>query len=153
MKTIQTGLIITMLCIFATGCASSRSGKVYTRDQARQVHTVQFGIIDSIQQVKIEGTKSGTGTAVGGISGGVIGSTVGSGSGRTIATVVGAIAGGLAGSAIEEKSTAKDALEITVTLDRGKTLTIVQEADDQFDVGERVRVLTGPQGEIRVRHM
>ena len=108
--------------------------------------------MSTVQHVKIEGTKSRVGTVAGGAAGGAIGSTVGSGSGKTVATVLSAIAGGIAGSAAEEKLTRKDGLEITVKLDNGEVIAIVQEANEEFAVGERVRVLTGPQGDTRVRH-
>ncbi|WP_413882237.1 hypothetical protein [Desulfobacula sp.] len=32
--------------IYVTGCASSRSGQVYSRDHARQVQTVEDGIVE-----------------------------------------------------------------------------------------------------------
>ncbi len=49
--------------------------------------------------------------------------------------------GGLAGSAVEEGVTRKNALEITVKLDSGPLIAIVQEADEAFNPGERVRIV------------
>ena len=83
--------------------------------------------------------------------GGVAGSNVGGGKGSIIGTVVGAVAGGLAGSAIEEGVTRREGVEITVRLDGGRLLAIVQEADEAFRPGERVRVLSGG-GSTRVSH-
>jgi outer membrane lipoprotein SlyB len=140
-----------MLAALLAGCASSNSGDVYTREQTRQVQTVQMGIVESVRTVKIEGTKTPVGAAAGAVVGGVAGSTVGHGSGSTIAAVVGAVAGGLAGSAIEEGVTRKDGLEITVKLDNGTMLAIVQEADEAFNPGDRIRVLEGG-GVTRVSH-
>ncbi|RLC20247.1 MAG: hypothetical protein DRH56_10490, partial [Deltaproteobacteria bacterium] len=99
---------------------------------------------------KIEGTKSVVGPAAGAAAGGALGSTIGHGSGRTVATVLGAIAGGVAGAAVEEGVTQKDGLEITVKLDNGDAVVVVQEADVPFAVGDRVRVLTGSDGTTRV---
>jgi outer membrane lipoprotein SlyB len=145
------GFILAMLAALLAGCASSNSGDVYTREQTRQVQTVQMGIVESVRTVKIEGTKTPVGTATGAVIGGVAGSTVGHGKGSTIAAVVGAVAGGLAGSAIEEGVTRKDGLEITVKLDNGTMLAIVQEADEAFNPGDRIRVLEGG-GVTRVSH-
>jgi outer membrane lipoprotein SlyB len=142
---------LAMLAALLAGCASSNSGDVYTREQTRQVQTVQMGIVESVRTVKIEGTKTPVGTATGAVIGGVAGSTVGHGKGSTIAAVVGAVAGGLAGSAIEEGVTRKDGLEITVKLDNGTMLAIVQEADEAFNPGDRIRVLEGG-GVTRVSH-
>lgn len=146
-KFILTGIMaIAIAALFTTGCASSRSSQVYSRDQARQVHTVETGTVESVKQVVIEGTKTPVGTAVGGVTGGVLGSTVGSGSGRTVATVIGALAGAAAGTAAEEGITRKDGLEIVVKKDSGQTIVVVQEADVAFFPGDRVRIITGPDG-------
>ena len=46
-------------------------------------------------------------------------------------------------AAAEEAVTRKDGVEITVKLDSGRVLAITQAADEEFRVGDRVRVLTG----------
>lgn len=148
---IRHGLGLIVLAALVAGCASSNSGGVYTREQTRQVQTVKMGVIESVRTVKIEGTKSPVGTATGAVVGGVAGSSVGHGKGSVVAAVVGAVAGGLAGSAIEEGVTRKDGVELTVKLDSGTLLAIVQEADETFSPGDRVRVLEGG-GETRVSH-
>lgn len=139
------------LAALLAGCASSNSGSVYSREQTRQVQTVKMGVIESVRTVRIEGTNSGIGTGTGAVVGGVAGSSAGGGKGKILTTVVGAVAGGLAGSAAEGKLTEKDGLELTVKLDNGTMLAIVQEADEQFHPGERVRVLEGG-GVTRVSH-
>lgn len=145
--------LITILALSALlgACASSNSGSVYSRDEARKVQTVRTGVVESVRQVKLEGTKSPVGTVAGGVVGGVAGSTVGGGKGQAIATVLGAVAGGLAGSAAEEGLTRKDGIEITVKLDSGGMIAIVQEADEHFNPGEKVRVLEN-RGVTRVSH-
>ncbi len=143
-------LIIIGLAIFLAGCVSSRSGNVYSRDDARQVHTVENGTIESVKDVVIEGTKTPVGTVVGGIAGGVLGSTIGGGDGRKIATTVGALAGAAAGTAAEEGLTQKAGLELVVKKDNGQTIVVVQEADVLMAAGDRVRVITGPDGTTRV---
>jgi outer membrane lipoprotein SlyB len=133
------------------GCASSMSGGAYSREQTRQVQEVQMGVVESVRQVKIEGTKSPVGTGAGAVIGGIAGSNIGAGKGSTVGTILGAVAGGVAGSMIEEGVMSKDGLEITVKLDNGRMIAITQEADEQFRVGERVRVLSGG-GVTRVTH-
>ena len=132
-------------------CASSNSGSVYKRGEARTVQTVKMGVIESVRQVKLEGTKSPVGTGAGAVVGGVAGNSIGGGRGRANTTVLGAVVGGLAGSAAEEGFTRKDGVEITVKLDSGNMIAVVQEADEQFDPGERVRVLEA-NGVTRVSH-
>ncbi|MHB1437898.1 MAG: outer membrane lipoprotein, partial [Thiobacillus sp.] len=59
--------------------------------------------------------------------------------------------GGLGGAATEESVTRQKGVEITVKLDSGRLLAITQAADEQFRVGDRVRVLSGG-GVTRVSH-
>ncbi|MFM9834792.1 MAG: glycine zipper 2TM domain-containing protein [Methylophilaceae bacterium] len=136
-------LLVATLSVLLAACASSNSGSVYSREDARKVQTVKTGVVESVRSVKLEGTKTPIGTAAGAVVGGVAGGSIGHGAGSTIAAVVGAVAGGIAGSAIEEGVTRKDALEITVKLDGGAMIAIVQEADEQFHPGEKVRIVEG----------
>ena len=142
--------VMVITTAFITGCVSSRSGQVYSRDEARQVQTVENGTVESVKEVMIEGTKTPIGAVAGGVTGGVIGNTVGSGSGRTVATVVGALVGAAAGSMAEEGLTRKQGLEIIVRKDSGQTIVVVQEADMPIAVGERVRIITAADGTTRV---
>jgi outer membrane lipoprotein SlyB len=144
-------LAVSLLAALLAACASSNSGSVYSRDEARKVQTVKTGVIESVRQVKLEGTKSPVGTIAGGAVGGIAGSSVGGGRGSAIAAVIGAVAGGLAGSALEEGITRKDGVELTVKLDGGGLVAIVQEADEIFTAGEKVRILESG-GVSRVSH-
>lgn len=143
-------LTISLAVLTAAGCASSRSGQVYSRDHARQAQSVESGTVESVKSVLIEGTKTPVGAAAGGVAGGVIGSTVGGGSGRTVATVVGALAGAAAGAAAEEGITQRNGLEIIVRKDNGQTVVIVQEADIEIYPGDRIRIITAGDGTTRV---
>jgi len=151
MKWIPSILILALLGSPLAGCAPSASGKVYSREQSRVTYEVFFGTILQLEAVSIEGTQSGAGTLGGGALGAALGSGVGSGSGRAIAVVGGAIAGALAGSAVEKNVTTKPGYEIMVELENGTILAIVQEQDQVFAVGQRVRVLKGSNGITRVR--
>jgi outer membrane lipoprotein SlyB len=146
MKTTALALTFTLLL---GGCASSLSGSTYSRDQARGEMSVRMGVVESVRQVQIEGTRSPVGSIAGGVIGGVAGRNMGGGSGSIVGSVVGAVAGGVAGSAIEEGITRQTGLEITVKLDNGQLIAITQAADEDFRPGERVRVLSG-RGTTRV---
>ncbi|MSP86633.1 MAG: glycine zipper 2TM domain-containing protein [Methylotenera sp.] len=150
MKTTQL-LTIGLLSLVLGACASSNSGAVYSRDEARRVQTVKTGVVESVRQVKLEGTKTPIGTVAGAAVGGVAGSSLGNGDGNIVGAVIGAVVGGLAGSALEEGLTRKDALEITVKVDGGALVAIVQEADEQFKAGDKVRLIESG-GTTRVSH-
>jgi outer membrane lipoprotein SlyB len=135
-----------------TGCYTpSSSGAVYTSGQTGREQTVRMGVVESVRQVTIEGTRGEIGTLAGGAVGGIAGSDVGGGKGSGVGTILGAVVGGVAGSAIERNVTQKKGVEITVRLDNGELRAIAQEADEEFRPGERVRLVTGG-GKTRVTH-
>ena len=125
------------------GCAAGLGSGDYSRGQARTVQEVQMGVVESVREVNIEGTKTPIGAGAGAVVGGVAGSTVGGGRGSVVGATVGAVLGGLGGAAAEEAVTRQKGVEITVKLDSGRMIAITQAADQEFRVGDRVRVLSG----------
>lgn len=124
------------------GCAQGMGGGDYARTEARRAMVVQFGTVESVRSVKLEGTKTPVGAVSGAAVGGIAGSTVGSGRGSAAAAVIGAVAGGLAGAAIEEGATRQAGVEVTVRLDDGTFLAVVQaDEGEQLRAGDRVRIL------------
>lgn len=143
-------LIAAVLALGSAGCASGLGGDVYSRGEARRAMTVQFGVVESVRPVRLEGTKSPVGAVAGAAVGGIAGSGVGGGRGSSIATVIGAVAGGLAGAALEEKVTQSQGVEVTVRLDNGQILAVVQDDHGEgFRAGDQVRV-TRDGGTTRV---
>ena len=143
-----TAILLTV--VMAGGCApKSMSGDVYSRERAQKVQTIEYGEVLEVRQILIEGTKSGLGAVGGGALGGALGSGVGSGSGTTIAVVGGVIAGALAGSAVEESATKQPGVEITVRMDAGTTIALVQGMDPPVRAGDRVRIVRNPDGSAR----
>jgi outer membrane lipoprotein SlyB len=124
------------------GCATSKSGDVYSRGETQKEQSVRLGTVESVRPVTIEGTRSGIGAASGAVVGGVAGSGVGQGRGSSVAGVLGAVGGGVAGQAIEEGTTRRRGVEITVRLESGELRAIVQEENDKFVAGQKVRLLT-----------
>ena len=149
MNTSTSILLAAAAAVALAGCASSKSGSVYSRQDARQEQTVRMGVVESVRSVSIEGTQSGIGAVAGGVAGGIGGSAIGSGRGAAVAAVAGAVAGGLLGAAAEEGLTRQEGVEITVRLDNGELRAIVQAADEVFKPGERVRLLS-VNGQTRV---
>lgn len=147
-----SGISLALAALLVTGCASGLGSDDYARRDARRVYEVKMGVVESVRYVKIEGTNSGVGTAAGAVVGGVAGSNIGQGKGAIVGAVLGAVAGGVAGKAIEEGTTKKNGVELTVHLDSGRTISLVQEdTGEDFRVGDRVRILESG-GEARVTH-
>ena len=136
-------IVVAVVLALVSGCASNMSGRTYSRNEARRVQTVQYGVVEQVRGVLIEGTKSKIGAFSGGLVGGIVGNTAGQGKGRRIMTIIGALAGAAAGSAAEEAMTQVDGVEVTVRLDNGQIIAVVQQVDpaEVFAVGSRVRVI------------
>jgi outer membrane lipoprotein SlyB len=144
-------IVLIAVSLALTACAGSQSGSAYSRGQTRGEMLVRMGVVESVRTVQIEGTRTGVGTSSGAIIGGVAGSGLGGHRSSAVGTVLGAVIGGVAGQAIEESANRKPGLEITIRLDNGQLIAVTQEADENFQNGERVRVLSG-QGVTRVAH-
>ncbi len=149
--TVLSPALLVAAIVLLAGCASGTGGKDYSRAQTRSPQEVQMGIVETVRAVNIEGTKTPIGAGAGAVIGGVAGSTVGSGRGSAVGAAVGAVLGGLGGAAAEEGITREKGVEITVKLDSGRLIAITQAADETFQVGDRVRILTGG-GTTRVSH-
>lgn len=152
MKKSGTALLLLASLTFA-GCAS-QTGSTFSSNQARTVQTVQMGTITALNNATIQNQASGLGAGAGAIAGGVAGSTIGGGSGRIFGALGGAAVGAAAGHAIESRARTSDAVEITVKLDDGTTLSVVQERGEEergMRVGDRIRLLRGSDGSARVR--
>jgi len=146
-------LLLLLITTSLVGCASSLSGDSYSRSEARTVQRVEYGFIEQLRPIKIEGTKTPIGSGAGAAVGGIVGSSVGGDTASKVMAVIGAVAGGMAGAAIEEGVTRTHGVEITVKMDNGRTIAIVQtlSPNERFAVGERVRVISSGQN-TRVAH-
>ncbi len=133
------------------GCAYRAGPYDYRGYEVGTAQSVQFGIVDSVRDVRINPGETGVGTAGGAVLGGLAGSQVGGGSGQVAGAVGGAILGGIIGHNVEESANDRHGLEITVHLDSGRYISVVQEANEYFRPGDRVRVLSG-RGRSRVTH-
>ncbi len=151
MKKMMMLLVAATVMFFIWGCQTGQGSKTYTRGQAQQSLRVYYATVLKVSEVQIQSQESGLGAVAGGIVGHKVGSTVGSGRGKTLAKTGGAVAGAAAGSAVEKAQGTKPGLEIEIEMDDGRIMVIVQEKDDEFAVGDRVRVLESPDGKLRVR--
>ncbi|MFZ9940602.1 MAG: glycine zipper 2TM domain-containing protein, partial [Luteolibacter sp.] len=138
-------LIALSATILLSSCAQdSITGYTYSRGEAGRAHAVQTGRITSIRPVKIEGGSEG-GALAGAVAGGFLGSNIGGGRASNTA---GAVGGALVGSAIashaQQAMTSRRGIEISVRLDDGGSVAIVQEVNprENFSVGDRVRIIS-----------
>ena len=138
---LRAAALAALAALTLAGCAGGLGGGTYERGEARRAMTVQFGTVESVRAVVLEGTRSQIGTVAGAAVGGIAGSGVGSGRGAAAATVC-AVVGGVVGAAVEAGVTRRPGVESTVHLDAGQYLAVIQEDEgENFRPGERVRLL------------
>ena len=140
--------------VLLLGCAQpGLGGGNYTRGQVRGEQSVRIGTVEAVRDVTIDARDTGTGTLAGAALGGVAGSTVGGGSrANAVGAIAGAVVGGLIGNAVEKNSNDRKGVEVTLRLEDGRVIAITQEKDEEFRVGDRVRILSG-QGTTRVTRL
>jgi outer membrane lipoprotein SlyB len=139
----KTLAVLAGASIILAGCAAPpESGGVYNGYQTMRAQSVRTGIVESVRNVTIANPETGVGTMTGAALGGLAGSEVGGGKGSIAAGLVGVVAGGIAGQHVERGSNRRNGFEITVKLDTGELLAIVQPADEMFRPNERVRLVS-----------
>ena len=148
MKKIVTAAILVSIL---SGCTNSDiySGDVYTTDQAKQVQQVSYGTVVSVRPVKIQANATNgknenvVGSLGGAVIGGVLGNTIGNGTGRALAIATGAIGGAVIGSAIEDKTSQTNAVELEIERENGGNIVIVQKGTpNEFYAGQHVRLVS-----------
>lgn len=141
-------LVMTLPIIVASAllgaCATTGSG--YSHNELHSMQSVQYGVIESVRAVNVDGTQSGIGAGAGAVLGGVAGSQIGHGAGSLAGAVVGAVAGGIGGNYLENRATRSRGYEIVVRLTDQRTISVVQGEGDSLRAGDRVRVVTGGDG-------
>jgi len=151
-------LWILMACLsaalVATGCAPAVAPPLYTAYDAGRPMTVEYGVVDAVRPVQLHGQPTGTGAAVGATVGAIAGAAAGSDSysGSWWGSLAGALIGGLAGNAIETGAATVNGVELRVTMEDGRRLAFVQGAEEAFQPGDQVEILTAPDGTSRVQH-
>jgi outer membrane lipoprotein SlyB len=145
MKTTWLGVMV-VVGFFGAGCTFPSSSRVVGRQQAGQLQRIEYGTIEKVSDVVIEGNRGPIGTYGGAVTGAAAAGAAGHGTGRDLARAGGAVAGAVAGQAVEEAVTRKDAQEMVVKMDNGSLVVVTQPAKPAFGVGDRVAVISGAGG-------
>ncbi|EAR55854.1 putative outer membrane lipoprotein Pcp [Photobacterium sp. SKA34] len=152
MKTKILALTVILSTLGLAGCAANPYGNAYNVNDARQMQEVYYGTVVRTQSVTLNGNGNGIGTLAGGAIGGILGSGVGGGTGSEIATIGGALLGGYLGNEAGEQVTKRNGVNLTIKLNSGRTVSIVQQVNPNvmFHNGERVQVNISDDGTSRV---
>lgn len=142
--------ILTLLVVVALvgGCASTGGSQYGERaapvTTAGTPETARYGRITALETVQVDQDyKFGIGTVVGAVAGGILGHQFGGGRGKTLLTIGGAAAGAAAGTAAESKLNKQNAQKVTVAMQSGGAVTIIQPIDTRLRNGMNVRITGG----------
>lgn len=134
-----------LLALGLSGCSSPNPyGDAYGEADTRTIQEVYYGTVIKTEPVSIDASQGSNliGTIAGAAIGGILGSKVGGGTGSDIAAIGGGLLGGYAGSEAAGELGQRNGVNLTIRLEDGRTISIVQEAnpDMLFRVGEQVQV-------------
>jgi outer membrane lipoprotein SlyB len=138
--------------IFLSACAPRLGGNDYSVSTAGDLGEILPGTIVARKVVKIAGRDAGkentpgVGALVGGGTGALLGSQIGRGWGSVAAGVAGGLLGGTGGHYVEKALTEQEGFEYQIRLDSGKSVSIVQGAEPNLGVGQRVNVVLSTTG-------
>jgi outer membrane lipoprotein SlyB len=107
----------------------------------------QYGVVQSIDLVRVDNANAnvdaGVGTIAGAVIGGIVGHQIGAGNGNTAATVLGAAGGAYAGHELATRNQQYDAYRFTIRMRDGSYLTVTQTTNSDIRVGDRVQIDNG----------
>ena len=147
MKNLSVPIVLAcIMSVAVVGCMAPTTEPMVPRAHVGVAAELRQGTVITSVPVTIEGDNSGIGTmggaGVGGASG--VAAAGGGGAEAIVASAVGAVAGSIVGKAVEERATRKPGQRVTIRLDDGKIIEIVQAADEGvFLEGDRVNVAVG----------
>ena len=138
------------MLVLGAGCATRPSLPVYDSSQVGNPITAQHGEIVSVRDVVIKApSQSAGGTGMGARIGSAAGRSAIYGGPSAITGAVGAVVGEAVGAAVGAKTDDKLGEEITVLVEGGQTVTIVQErGDSPLAPGEHVKLVTGASSSV-----
>lgn len=136
------------LALLLGGCTLPSSGRTLPASQVGQLQQRAVATVIKVAPVTIDGQKTNLGQYGGAVIGGAAAVPGGglSGRGDALAVAGASILGAVAGQAVEEFATRKKAQEITVEMPNGDVYVIVQPIPPEFQVGDKVHVISGPNG-------
>jgi len=154
MKPSLTYLLVGILLSGMTGCTFPSSQPTVSRNQVGLVQTLELGYVLEVRDVVIDGER----TVIGVWGGAAVGAAATNPGGypanvgEALGQAAGAVAGAVAGRAIEELVTRKRGQELTIQLDNGQTVVVIEEyKKGPLREGDRVQLNRGGFGPATVR--
>ncbi|MDR0339566.1 MAG: hypothetical protein LBH65_04745 [Desulfovibrio sp.] len=151
--TIATHGAVTLLLalLLVGGCGQKRYGD----GEIRPVSAARVGTVLDVSDVMVEEDPSLIGPGLGLVAGGFLGSAFGKGTGRMLFTVGGALLGADVGGqgSLDYHKRRYRAVQLTMQMDNGGVLVVVQGDNEYFVRGDRVRVVGMGEDRVSVQHI
>ena len=132
--------------VLGFGCTFPSGSRVVSRRLVDQLQHIDYGTVQQVSHVTVEGERVQIGLVGGGLTGSAAAGGAGQGVGRDLVRAGGAVVGAVTGQAVEEAVTRKSAVELTIKLENGSVVVVTQEVPPTFAVGDRVGVASGAGG-------
>ena len=122
--------------------------------QSQTMQRILYGEIVSAERITIQDRPTGRGAQAGSTVGAVAGYALADGRDRWLGALVGGVLGGAAGNAAEKAKKKKPGWDLIIRLDNGEEVGIQVPMNKKnrgiFTPGDRVRMMSGPNGQTRV---
>jgi outer membrane lipoprotein SlyB len=138
--------------LLAAAILAACGGRQYSDGDLRNVEAVRRGRVADVADVQVKEEKSLVPAVAGGVVGGMLGSSFGLGTGREILGLAGAALGAHIGYGSDMSYRYYPALQLTIELDGGRMIMVVQGRTEYFVRGDRVRVVGLGDGRAVVQH-
>ncbi|APZ42609.1 glycine zipper 2TM domain-containing protein [Acidihalobacter ferrooxydans] len=142
MKNVLVFIVLSVL----SGAAMAQYNP-YVYHQGLNQQNVIIGTVVADRSVTGQGGST-LGRVFGGVAGAAAGNRVGHGFGRQVSTLAGALIGGLVGGDVQQHLTAQQAENITVQLQDGRYIAVVEAS--YIPPGTKVQVVYQNNGKVRV---
>lgn len=122
--------------------------------QSQTMQRILYGEILSAERITIRDQATGRGAQAGSTVGAVAGYALADGRDRWLGALVGGVLGGAAGNAAEKAKKKKPGWELIIRLENGEEVGVQVPMNKKnrgiFTPGDRVRMMSGPNGQTRV---
>jgi outer membrane lipoprotein SlyB len=122
--------------------------------QSQTMQKILYGEIVSAERITIQDRPTGRGAQTGSTVGAVAGYALADGRDRWLGALVGGVLGGAAGNAAEKAKKKKPGWELIIRLDNGEEVGVQVPMNKKnraiYTPGDRVRMMSGPNGQTKV---
>ena len=142
--TLRRAGFVALVVFSAAACSTPPQEEYYTAESST-LYEVSAGRVVTAREVDIQERNSGIGYTVGGLAGGFSGGLALGGQLGPAGSLLGGVVGAAIGFIVEETINGSDGIEYLVTMEDGRTVTVVQYQEDDEEI-------LAPGADVYVQH-